>query len=183
MMSIKKPKEEPPPASGRAEAVPCHQTQSVFPPPAPLKVKGDLAKNWKDWRQIWEAYEVVANLVEAPAQYRVATFVTCVGQDALKIYNSLQFPNQQSKSDMATILSLMERHCVCESNVIYDGYMFNRRDQEDSESFESYLTTLESLSVAVPLVQWRVNSYVTGLSVASGTSLCASSCFRRKPSR
>ena len=80
-----------------------------------------------------------------PATYRVATFVTYLVQDVLKIYNSLQFPNPESRNDMTTILTLMERHCVDETNVIYNHYVFKRRDQAEHESFETYLTNVREL--------------------------------------
>ena len=156
--------------------------EEYFPPPGPLKVRGDLAQNWKAWRQIWKAYKVIADLGETPTTYRVAMFVTCLGQDALKIYNSLQFSNPESKINMTTILTLMERHCVGEANVIYDPYVFNRRDQTEHESSETYLTNVESLSTAVLLVQWRVNFYVPGLCVVSVIAVRVNSCFRRKHS-
>ena len=49
-----------------------------IPPKIPLKV--NLTTNWKTWKQIWSAYELVTMLNEQNNQYRVATFITCIGQ-------------------------------------------------------------------------------------------------------
>ena len=117
----------------------------TFPPPGPLITTGNLAQHWRDWRQIWNAYEVVAGLTEETSEYRIATFVTCIGQDALKIYNPLPFQRPQDKMNMTIVLDLMERHCIGESNVIYDRFRFNRRDQEEHEGFEEYMTALQEL--------------------------------------
>ena len=70
----------------------------------PLKLKGDLAKNWREWRQLWSAYEVAAGLIEASMQYRLATFITCIGFGALRIYNALPFANEAVKQQMDTVL-------------------------------------------------------------------------------
>ena len=53
--------------------------RSNIPLPPRLETKRNLAENWKIWKQIWESYEIVSNLVKQEDQYRVATFTTCVG--------------------------------------------------------------------------------------------------------
>ena len=34
----------------------------------------------------------------------------------------------------------MEKHCIGQTNVIYERYCFNNRNQENGESFDQYLT-------------------------------------------
>ena len=46
---------------------------------------------------------------------------------------------------MSRVLALFEEHCIGESNVIYDHYMFNKRHQETHESFDKYVTDLREL--------------------------------------
>ena len=46
---------------------------------------------------------------------------------------------------MPCVLLLFEEHCIGESNVICDRYIFNKRDQEAQEPFDKYLTTLREL--------------------------------------
>ena len=50
-------------------------------------------------------------------EYRVATFTTCVGHDALRIYNSLQFEKDAHVRDMDKILEKMKQYCLRETNV------------------------------------------------------------------
>ena len=40
----------------------------------------------------------------------------------------------------------MERHCIGQTNVIYERYCFNNRNQESGESFDAYLTALRTLA-------------------------------------
>lgn len=47
---------------------------------------------------------------------------------------------------MSKISELMERHCIGQTNVIYERYCFNNRNQEDGESFDEYLTSLKVLA-------------------------------------
>ena len=43
-------------------------------------------------------------------------------------------------------MELMERHCIGQTNVIYERYCFNKRNQESGESFDTYLTALRTLA-------------------------------------
>ena len=63
---------------------------SNVPLPPQLNLKGNIEANWRVWRQIWDSFEILSKLKTQPNEYRVATFITCVGTDALQIYrNSL----------------------------------------------------------------------------------------------
>ena len=118
---------------------------SSIPLPPKLNTKGNLATNWRQWRQIWDSYEIVSHLKQNTDEYRVATFITCVGQDALDVFNGLAFENDQQRSDLNVILTLMEKHFIGETNVIYERYVFNNQNQESNESVDAFVTTLRSL--------------------------------------
>ena len=87
-----------------------------------LNIKGNLATNWKKWKQIWDSYKIISHLKQTSNEYRVAMFITCVGQDALDIYNGVPFETEERRTYMNTILTLMEKHCVGKTNVIYERY-------------------------------------------------------------
>ncbi len=126
------------------------QNRQVFrsnvPLPPRLDIKGNTAQNWKVWKQIWDSFEIVSGLGTQENKYRVATFITCVGQEALEIYNGLPFQNDRDKQDMPKILNLMEEFCVGQTNVIYERYVFNNRRQEAGESVDAYATALRALA-------------------------------------
>ena len=79
-------------------------------------------------------------------KYRVASFITCIGSEALEVYNGLPFENEEDKHIMSNVMELMERHCIGQTNVIYERYCFNNRNQESGESFDTYLTVLRTLA-------------------------------------
>ena len=76
----------------------------VVPLPPRLEIKGNLSKDWKQWRQIWDAYEVVTKLRDKPSNLRVATFITCIGKEALEIHNGLPFRTEDEKVDINKVL-------------------------------------------------------------------------------
>ena len=70
---------------------------SNVPAPPKIELSGNLANNWKQWKQVWSAYELVTRLNEQTDEYRVAAFITCIGPRALTIHNGLPF---QSEAEM-----------------------------------------------------------------------------------
>ena len=81
-------------------------TPTHIPLPPPLQVTGDLKANWKKFRQLWDSYEIVTSIVDIRDKFRVATFITAVGKDALDIHNNLLYKSEEEKQNMATILKL-----------------------------------------------------------------------------
>jgi len=50
-------------------------TGNVSPPP-PIELSGNLQLNWKQWKQVWSAYELVTRLNQ---QNDAAAFITYIG--------------------------------------------------------------------------------------------------------
>ena len=110
-MAMKKTERDAP-GSSAALASPAFTLQGVVPLPTPLRLKdGDAKENWRRWKQLWESYEVVSGLKSQPKAYRFATFVTCVGHEALDLCDAMQFESERDKTDIDKILEALEgRH-------------------------------------------------------------------------
>ena len=111
-----------------------------------MEMAGSLAENWRRWRQIWDSFEIISNLRNCDNTYRVATFITCIGTDALDVYNGLPFETEEDKKDMEKILDLMETYCIGELNVIYERYVFNNRNQATDETIDAYTSALRTMA-------------------------------------
>ena len=137
------------PMSPGVSGVQPQQLRTMFmsnvPLPHKLSVKGNLTKNWKHWKKVWEAYEIVTELTKRESNYRVATFITCIGPEALQIHLGLPFANDEEKNDIAVVMKLWDDYCIGKTNVIYERYKFNNRNQDQYESIEEYVTVLRSL--------------------------------------
>ncbi|XP_048249931.1 uncharacterized protein K02A2.6-like [Haliotis rufescens] len=138
-------------AEEQAQPVTQATFQGNIPPPPRLELKGNLAQNWKRWRQIWDSFEVMARIDANDHKYRLASFITYIGPEALDIYNGLPYESEEDKENMDTGLTLMERHCLHglgETNVIYERYIFNQRSQMEGESVDTYTNTLRTLAAS-----------------------------------
>ena len=75
--------------------------------PSKLEVRGvNLSKEWKQWRQVWDAYEEVTELRTKTSRLRIATFITCIGKEALEVHNGLPFQSDEEKADINKVLEL-----------------------------------------------------------------------------
>ena len=56
------------------------------------------------------------------------------------------FRSRADKRNLAKILEFGESYCLGKTNIIYERYRFNNRDQEAGESIDTYASNLRSLS-------------------------------------
>jgi hypothetical protein len=68
------------------------------PFPGRLDMKGNLATNWRKFKRVWTNYEIASNLSERDMGHRTATLLTCMGADALEIFDGLKFENEAQKT-------------------------------------------------------------------------------------
>ena len=73
--------------------------------PSKLELTGNLAANWKKFHRAWNNYEIAARLKdpENPAinkSLRTATLLTCIGSDALDVYQGLEFDSEDDKQEI-----------------------------------------------------------------------------------
>ena len=107
-----------------------------IPLPSKLELSGNLATNWKKFHRAWNNYEIAARLKDPEhpdlnKSLRTATILTCIGSDALDVYDGLVFESEeQKKEDIDFVLQQLQRYCIGETNEIYERYKFNKRDQE-----------------------------------------------------
>ena len=88
-------------------------------PPGKLVTTGNMADNWKVWKQMWSNYMVIAQLDSKPPAYKVALFLHCIGVEALKIFNGFQFDCPESVYDTKSFISLLGRAFKMMKNGIY----------------------------------------------------------------
>ena len=115
-------------------------------PPGKLVTTGNVADNWKVWKQMWGNYMVIAQLELKPPAYKVALFLHCIGVDALKIFNGFQFDTPDDRHDLAKIIQKFDEFTIGELNETFERYTFNSRNQQENESIDAYVTALRTLA-------------------------------------
>ena len=127
-------------------AQPARIMQANIPFPSKLETEGSTAANWKKFKRIWTNYEIAARLKNEPKALRTATLLTCIGPDALEVFDGFVFVNDDEEKDIDVVLRKFEDYFVGATNEIYERYKFNSRVQEEGESIDTFITALRRLA-------------------------------------
>ena len=125
-------------------------------PPQPFHITGNTESNWRLFKQRWETYSVLTDLSSHDDKLQVALFTSCLADDALQVFNGFT----GSKKKIADIIDQFETFAVGEQNVIYERFLFNRRAQEEGESFEHFLSDLRNMVLKCDYCSSCVDSLV-----------------------
>jgi len=118
---------------------------SNIPLPAPIRASGNLAVEWKRFKGQWNNYVVAAKLHREEKACQAAILLACIGADAYEIYTMLEFAAEADKADPEKLIEAFDRHCIGELNEVYERYIFNKRQQEQNENFDTFLGDLQRL--------------------------------------
>ena len=123
-----------------------NRQRTNIPLPPKLDVKsGCLKNNWRKFKRLWDSFETVTRLREDDPEYRTAMFISCIGLDALDIYEGLSFANEAERNDIETVLTKFEDYCVGSTNETFEAFKFNCRRQAPGESIEEFVADLRRL--------------------------------------
>lgn len=114
-------------------------------PPSPLNLNENISENWKLFKQKWMNYSVISNLQAHGMPYQVALLLHTLGDAGLKVFNGFQFDTAEEHRTVNEIFVKFDTFAVGEVNETYERFIFNRRDQNENEPFESFLTSIRNL--------------------------------------
>lgn len=117
-----------------------------IPFPPKLDLSGNVANNWKRFKRVWENYEIASGLTTRGMQQRTATLLTCIGADALNVYDGLVFENEEERGDVNAVLQKFETFCLGQTNETFERFCFNKREQEPHENIDTYAAALRTLA-------------------------------------
>ena len=73
---------------------------------------------------MWRNYEIVTRLREETAEFRTATLLTCIGSEALDVYEGLPFDDDANEGqNVEVVLQKFHEFCLGEVNETYESYV------------------------------------------------------------
>ena len=105
----------------------------------------NLATNWNAWKKAWTRYEVATG-VNRQEQLVSLNMLSVIGEDATKAFDGFELGETQDDSKTEDVLAKFDEYCEPRTQVIYERYRFNNRNQEPGESIASYLTELRTIA-------------------------------------
>ena len=110
-----------------------------------LNTSRNIAENWKLCCQRWENHVILSGLDERSDRFQVATFLSLIDDDALKVDNGFQFGTPELDRSASEIIAQFERYSIGEPNETYERFVFNNRQQNERETSESFLASIRLL--------------------------------------
>ena len=114
--------------------------------PKPLKTEGNLASNWKKFKRSWDNYAIVARLNRFEDEFKTATFLSCIGEDAMEIFEGLDFASEEDRTKFDIVVTKFKELCLGETNETYERFVFNSRQKNENETVDQYVTALRTLA-------------------------------------
>ena len=113
-----------------------------FQHPEPLSLQGNLAENWRRWRQRFELYMTASGNDSKEEGTKSAILLHVAGPEALEVYNTFTWEEEADKRKVAKIMEQFESYCMPRKNVVWERHVFNCRTQQPGETVDQYVTDL-----------------------------------------
>jgi hypothetical protein len=115
--------------------------------PAPLNMEAmeDLYPAWLRFKQSFAIFISAAGLSKISEARKASILLNCIGQPAQELYfNTLKLncKNEDDDPKLEEVISAFEQYFKPRSNEVISTWQFNKRIQEDGESFDTYYTEL-----------------------------------------
>ena len=108
----------------------------------PLKLEGNLAKNWRRWKQRYELFMTATEASKKSVKIQSSMLLHLIGEDALEVFNTFEFGSEEDKEKPVEILKKFDDYCNPKRNLTVERHIFNSRMQLPGESIDKYITDL-----------------------------------------
>ena len=113
-------------------------------PPEALNLDGNIAENWRRWKQRFEIFSLASGLSEKDAGIQAAAFLHVAGSEALEVYNTFSWPTADDKNKVDKIMEKFDQYCNPRKNVTWERHKFNTRNQQPGETIDQYVIDLKT---------------------------------------
>ena len=80
-------------------------------PPEALSLDGNIANNWRRWKQRYEIFTLASGLSGKEPKIQAATFLHVAGTEALEVYNTFTWETDDDKSKVDKITEKFDEYC------------------------------------------------------------------------
>jgi hypothetical protein len=112
--------------------------------PKTISFSGNVAENWKRWKQQFRNYLTATEKDSKPDKLQVCTLLHCMGEDALDIFNTFKLNEDAKLND---VIEKFDAYCNPRTCQVFERYKFWSRDQQEGETVDAYVTELKKMSV------------------------------------
>ena len=100
---------------------------------------------WPRWKRQFEQFRQASGLTAEEDSRQISTLLYCMGDNAEDTLTSTDI-SHADRSRYATVIAKFDAFFQVRKNIIFKRAQFNRRNQEESESAEQFISSLYSLA-------------------------------------
>ena len=116
-----------------------------LPPPDPIVCTGDVATNWKVFKEAYEDYATATELTTKEETIQAATLKTVMGKECRQILSRLEL-SEGDKKKPSKILEKLQAYFAPTRNILYERYLFHTAEQQVNETADQYMIRLRQLA-------------------------------------
>lgn len=116
-------------------------SSSGLKPPKNFNVNNP--ETWKEWLQQYKWFSVATGLDKKTSAIQAANFMTIIGTDAIRLFNTFNLTPEQ-QNDISVIITKFEEHFKPKANITYERFKFNGMMQSSGQSFDEYFTSVQT---------------------------------------
>ena len=111
-------------------------------PLSALCLTGDIAENWRRWKQRWDLYSKASGSSAKGKDVQCAILLHMIGEEALNIYDTFTF-TETEKDKVQPLINKFENYFSPKKNITYQRYLFNTCIQ-NGRHFDIFLVDLQN---------------------------------------
>ena len=111
-------------------------------PPAPFNFK--RPDDWLKWKKRFQQYRSASGLTGQPEASQIDTLLYCLGEEADDVLTSTGISDDEKKV-YDQVVGKFDAYFKVRTNVILEREKFNKRNQLEGETAETYITVLNRL--------------------------------------
>jgi hypothetical protein len=116
--------------------------------PAPLSLAGNVAENWRRFKQRYELYRLASGANIRGENVQVPLLLHVMGEEALEVYNSFTWTSDGDKNKYDLVIAKFEDYCTPKKNVVLERFHFNNAIQGEKEEFDKFVTRIKNLATS-----------------------------------
>ena len=113
-----------------------------FAKPSPLILEGNVAENWRRFKQKFEIYLVASGHNKKTKKDKTCILLNLAAEQAIEIYNTFAYVEDESEEDIDVVIRKFEEYCNPKRNVRYEQHVFNTQSQGSVETIDAFVTEL-----------------------------------------
>lgn len=113
--------------------------------PSVLKLDGNLSENWKRFKAQFENYMIAAGIDDKSSKVKTATLLNIAGDEAYSLFETLNIADED-KGKYDVVVAAFEKYCTPQKNIIYERFVFYKRQQLEGEKFDHFFTDIKKLA-------------------------------------